>query len=137
MYHRNPGQGDSSSDDGDDDNDDGEMQAFPEDVDDSEEEGEHRVAPEPVTFKIIKPSKARHIKRYVEEMWQSIFGKRVTGSRELDVKIGEWEQKTGVGSGGPGNVRSLETGLKSLWTVRPCVRDDMRDKCIIERHTLF
>lgn len=52
-------------------------------------------------------------------------------------QVGEWEQKTGVGSGGPNHARSLESGLKSFWTVRPCVRDDEQAQCVIERHTLY
>lgn len=138
RFHRHPGQEDSASDEDDADGNDGEMQAFPEDMGGSGEQDEARViAREPITFKVIKPSKARHIEPYVEEMWQKIFGKRKTGPRALDVKIGEWEQKTGIGSGGPGHIRSLETCLKSFWTARPCVRDDMQEKCTIERHTLF
>jgi hypothetical protein len=138
MFDQNPGDEDSSSDEDNEESDNGEMQAFPDGIDDSgeEREDEARVAPEPVTFRIIKPSKERHINRYVGEMWQKIFANRTIGARALDVKFGEWEQKIGVGAGGPGNVRSLEKGLKSFWTARPCVRDDMQDECVINRRTL-
>lgn len=138
MFNQNPGDDDSSSDEEDEASADEEIQAFPDEMDDRAEDGgdARRVAPEPVTFKIIKPSKARHIESYVERMWQTVFGERTAGPRALDVKFGEWEQKIGVGAGGPGNVRSLEKGLKSFWTARPCVRDDMRHECVIERRTL-
>lgn len=140
MFDRDPSGEDSASDEDDEASDDGDIQAFPEDMGESDDEGgeevETRVAPEPVTFKIIKPSKSRHIERFVEEMWLTVFGKRTAGPRALDVKFGEWEQKIGVGAGGPGNVRSVEKGLKSFWMVRPCVRDDRREECQIEKRTL-
>ena len=138
LFIQNLGDEDSSSEEETEESDVDEMPAFPEDMHESEEaDDEAPVAPEPVTFKIIKPSKNRHIERYVTEMWQTIFGHKMTGLRALDIKFGEWEQKIGVGAGGhPGHIRSLETSLKSFWMVRPCVRDDMRNECTIERRTL-
>jgi hypothetical protein len=138
LFIQNLGDEDSSSEEESEESDVDEMQAFPGNMHESEEEDDKApVAPEPVTFKIIKPSKTRHIERYVAGMWQMIFGQKMTGLRALDIKFGEWEQKIGVGAGGhPGHNRSLETGLKSFWMVRPCVRDDMRNECTIERRTL-
>ena len=136
LFIRNVGDEDSSSEEEDDESDEEEMPAFPGGMNGSEEEeDEVRVTPQSVRYKIIKPSKTRHIERYVAGMWQTIFGQKMTGLRALDIKFGEWEQKIGVGAGGR-QMRSLETSLKTFWMVRPCVRDDRRHSCMIERRTL-
>ena len=136
LVIRNVGDEDSSSEEEDDESDEEEMPAFPGGMNGSEEEeDEVRVTPQSVRYKIIKPSKTRHIERYVAGMWQTIFGQKMTGLRALDIKFGEWEQKIGVGAGGR-QMRSLETSLKTFWMVRPCVRDDRRHSCMIERRTL-
>jgi hypothetical protein len=68
---------------------------------------------------ILQPSTSASIKPYIAYIWCTIFGKKTTGAKELDVKFGEWERK--------GSGFAEEQSKKSFWKVRPGLRDDGAD----------
>jgi len=68
---------------------------------------------------ILRPSTSASIKPYTAYIWRTIFGKKTTGAKELDVKFGEWERK--------GGFIEEEQRKRSFWKVRPGLRDDGAD----------
>jgi len=103
---------------------------------DAPEEGEENDAPEehdgaqPVKRQkrqpkpILQPSTPASIKPYIAYIWRTIFGKKTTGAKELDVKFGEWERKV---AGFAAGIVAEEQRQKSFWKVRPGLRDDGAD----------
>jgi hypothetical protein len=71
----------------------------------------------------------RAISEHVRSIWTTIFGRRRTGERALDIKIGEWERKTGTGY--PAVWVLWEQSNRSYLKLRPQERDDMLDEVVL------
>jgi hypothetical protein len=71
----------------------------------------------------------RAISDHVRSIWTTIFGRRRTGERALDVKIGEWERK--MGTGYPADWVVWEQSNRSYIKLRPHERDDMLDRVVL------
>jgi hypothetical protein len=66
---------------------------------------------------------------HARSIWATIFGRRRTGDRALDIKIGEWERK--MGTGFPANWVLWEQSNRSYLKLRPHERDDMLDEAVL------
>jgi hypothetical protein len=64
-----------------------------------------------------------------KSIWKSIFKHRRTGERALDIKIGEWERKMGLGY--PARWVVWEQRNRSYLKLRPNERDDMLDEVVL------
>jgi hypothetical protein len=64
-----------------------------------------------------------------KSIWRTIFKHRRTGERALDIKIGEWERKMGVGY--PTHWVLWEQRNRSFLKLRPNERDDMLDEVVL------
>jgi hypothetical protein len=64
-----------------------------------------------------------------KSIWRTIFQHRRTGERALDIKIGEWERKMGVGYPAPWVI--WEQHHRSYLKLRPNERDDMLDEVVL------
>ena len=71
-----------------------------------------------------------HVVTYATFMWKTIFGAKTTGPRALDVKVGEWERKSGGGY--PADWILWEQSNKQYWTVRPHERDDRPGEFVVQ-----
>jgi hypothetical protein len=65
----------------------------------------------------------------VKSIWRTIFKHRRTGERALDIKIGEWERKMGLGY--PAHWVLWEQRNRSFLKLRPNERDDMLDEVVL------
>ena len=64
-----------------------------------------------------------------KSIWRTIFKHRRTGERALDIKIGEWERKMGLGY--PAHWVLWEQHNRSFLKLRPNERDDMLDEVVL------
>jgi hypothetical protein len=64
-----------------------------------------------------------------KSIWGTIFKHRRTGERALDIKIGEWERKMGLGY--PAHWVLWEQGNRWFLKLRPNERDDMLDEVVL------
>jgi hypothetical protein len=64
-----------------------------------------------------------------KSIWRTIFKHRRTGDRALDIKIGEWERKMGLGY--PAHWVVWEHRHRSYLKLRPNERDDMLDEVVL------
>jgi hypothetical protein len=64
-----------------------------------------------------------------KSIWGTIFKHRRTGERALDIKIGEWERKMGLGY--PAHWVLWEQRNRSFLKLRPNERDDMLDEVVL------
>ena len=65
----------------------------------------------------------------MKHIWRTVFGHRITGSRALDIKIGEWERR--MGSGYPCGWVIWEQSARSFIQLRPHERDDRQDEIVV------
>jgi hypothetical protein len=64
-----------------------------------------------------------------KSIWRTIFRHRRTGQRALDIKIGEWERKMGLGY--PAHWVVWEKRNRSYLKLRPNERDDMLGEVVL------
>ncbi|KAL2436280.1 hypothetical protein ABEF95_007561 [Exophiala dermatitidis] len=78
---------------------------------------------------LYPPSSSDNICRFVGELWKHIFGARTYGERLLDVKFGEWEQKSFPDAMRWDDV--LQRDIRVYCQASPHERDDKAGECQI------
>jgi hypothetical protein len=80
------------------------------------------------TIPHLPPSTNKEICRFLIRAWKAVFGSQTTGSRQMDLKFGEWERKHTPVLPGLRGQRDVRVWCRA----RPHGRDDMQGECVVE-----
>ena len=83
----------------------------------------------PAERAVLPPPEPERAIAGMKHIWRTVFGHRTTGSRALDIKIGEWERT--MGSGYPCGWVIWEQSARSFIQLRPHERDDRPDEIVV------
>ncbi|KIY03704.1 uncharacterized protein Z520_00395 [Fonsecaea multimorphosa CBS 102226] len=80
------------------------------------------------SFTVQPPSSHWDVCHFLVKVWKTIFGSHALGSRQIELKYGEWEKKSF-----PHDLyRFDDRDMRLYCRARPHERDDMVGKCFVE-----